>query len=160
MRAVAPLGEVADVGLAGVAGAGDDAPLGVGDGVERDHAQTRGDVGDGHVRQLRHALERGQLGLAHRREVYDASLDVELLGDLHAVVPVHAVVAAAGAGHDDADSVVARGLAQDADQGAVLAAGVAEDDAPGVRGGEAGAYELHPLFKFHFVVSHKTTFLR
>ena len=155
VRAVAPFGEVADVGLAGVAGAGHDAPFRVGNSVERYHAQARGDIGDRHVGELRHALERGELGLAHGRQIDGARLDVELLGDLHAVVPVHAVIAPAGAGHDDAEGVVARGLAEYAHEGRVLAAGVAVDNAPGVRGLQPPADELHALFKFHLVVSHE-----
>ena len=122
VRAVAPFGEVADVGLARVAGAGDEAVLGVGDGVERRHAQARRYVGDGHVRELRHALEGGELGLAHGREVDDARLYIELLRDLHAVVAVEAVVATTRAGHDEAERVFAGGLAEYAHEGRVLAA--------------------------------------
>ena len=116
IRAVAPLREIAHVRLAAVAGAGDKTALGRANGVEREHAQARGNV------RRRHLIERRDGGdclhdeLLFRREVDRARFDIELLGHGQAVGHVLAEVALRGARHHDSDRVVARGLAEDANE--------------------------------------------
>ena len=89
-----------------------------------------------------------------RREIDRARLDVELLGHGQTVGHVLAEVALGGARHHDADRIVARGLAEDADERAVLAAAVAVDDAFGAAAFEQVADKGDAVFKFFCVISH------
>ena len=154
IRTVAPLREIAHVCLAAVASASNETALGSANGVEREHAQARGDV------RRRHLVERRDGGdclhdeLLFRREVDRARLDIELLGHGQAVGHVLAEVALGGAWHHDADRVVARGLTENADERAVLAAAVAVDDALGTAAFEQVADKGDAVFKFFCVISH------
>ena len=154
IRAVAPLREIAHVCLAAVAGAGDETALGRADGVEREHAQTRGDVRRRHLVERRDGGDRLHDELLFRREIDRARLDVELLGHGQTVGHVLAEVALGGARHHDADRIVARGLAEDADERAVLAAAVAVDDTFGAAAFEQVADKGDAVFKFFCVISH------
>ncbi len=129
MGAVTPLGIIAHIALTAVAGPGDQKALGSGNGIERRHAQARGNIRYGKVRHVGHALQRLQLGGTDRCQVDRPGLDPVLTGKLAAVFGIAAEISAGSAGHDDADRVVAGGLAENAHQRAVLAAGIAEDNA-------------------------------
>ena len=149
IRTVAPLREVAHVRLAAVARPGDKASLRRADRVEREHAQTRRNIGRRHLGERRLHDE-----LLFRREVDRACLDVELLGHSQTVAHILAEVALRGARHHDADRVVARRLAEDADERTVLAAAVAEDDALRAAALEQVADKGDAVFKFFCVISH------
>ena len=154
IRAVAPLREIAHICLAAVAGAGDETALGRANGIEREHAQTRGDVRRRHLVERRDGGDRLHDELLFRREVDRARFDIELLSHGQTVGHVLAEVALGGARHHDADRVVARSLAEDADERAVLAAAVAVDDALGAAAFEQVADKGDAVFKFFCIISH------
>ena len=93
MGTVAPLGEVSHICLAGVAGTGHQTSFCRCHGIQRGHAQTGGDVGDGKIRHLGDGGQLIQFLLPHFRQVDDAGLDVKLLRNGVAVVLVQSKVA-------------------------------------------------------------------
>ena len=93
MRAVTPLGEVAHVGLAAVACAGNQPSLAGSHRVQRSHAETGGDVDGRRGCDFGKAAELLHLGLSNRSKVDEAGLYAVLVGGDTRILSILAEVA-------------------------------------------------------------------
>ena len=142
--AVAPLRKEAEEALAAVAGPGDYALFGACDGVQRGHAKPRRNVRFGDLAQLDDVFERSQLGRLDLGYIDVPRFDAVGFGEGVCVLGV-LLEGLVCAGHNDANGVVAGGLAQYSNECGILAAGVAVDNAL------CGASREHILYKPHTV---------